>query len=347
MNAPSGSQSPGDWQEAVRGNIRAAAELNTAFIFMNILAATIACYGLFANSPAIIIGAMIVAVLMGPISGLALALVEGDIRLMLRSLLTLGVGTVAVVSAGLLIGRLHFGIPVTAEMLARTHPNLIDLMVALAGGAAGAYASVSPRLSTALVGVAIATALVPPLATAGIFVSHGELRLASGAFVLAFTNMVAIQFAFATVLWFSGFRRVSHTDGVPLLVFLKRSAVSILLLALLGYFLTSSLVRSVADQNFKTATEETLRRIIDNSPGSHLSEVRFERSSGEHGPAMIVRAVMRGPHQPSPDQVAGMEDQLPRNPDGIPTQLRVRFVETHVISRDGPLYEGSDFHFRP
>lgn len=75
------------------------------------------------------------------------------------------------------IGLLHRDIPITHEILARTAPNLIDLMVALAGGAAGAYASVSPRLSVALVGVAIATALVPPLASAIILFAHGEIRL--------------------------------------------------------------------------------------------------------------------------------------------------------------------------
>ena len=72
---------PKEWRESVRENIHKGAELNSAFILMNILAATIASYGLFANSPAIIIGAVIVAMLLGPIAGIALSLVDGDIRL--------------------------------------------------------------------------------------------------------------------------------------------------------------------------------------------------------------------------------------------------------------------------
>jgi uncharacterized membrane protein len=71
-----------EWQERVRENIRQGAELNAAFVSMNALAATIATYGLFANSPAIIIGAMIVALLLGPIAGIALALVDSDLRLL-------------------------------------------------------------------------------------------------------------------------------------------------------------------------------------------------------------------------------------------------------------------------
>lgn len=256
-----------EWQESVRENIRKGAELNTAFIFMNVLAATIACYGLFANSPAIIIGAMIVAMLLGPIAGLSLSLVDSDMRLLLRSLLTLILGTIVVMVTAFIIGMLHRDISITNEILARTNPNLIDLMVALAGGAAGAYASVSPRLSAALVGVAIATALVPPLCSASILFAHGKLHPGLGAFFLAFTNMVAIQFASSAVLWLTGFRRLSHTSGLSVFVFMKRNAISIVILLLLAFVLTTSLQETIAHQLFKTATEETLRQIIDKSKG--------------------------------------------------------------------------------
>ena len=92
------------WKETVRENIRQGAELNIAFLLMNVLAATIACYGLFANSPAVIIGAMIVAMLLGPIAGVALSLVDGDIRLLLQSLTTLLVGTIGVMVTAFIIG---------------------------------------------------------------------------------------------------------------------------------------------------------------------------------------------------------------------------------------------------
>jgi uncharacterized hydrophobic protein (TIGR00271 family) len=124
---------------------------------MNALAATIASYGLFANSPAVVIGAMLVALLMGPIVGVSLALVDSDAGILLKSLLSLLSGVVGVLVTAFIIGAVHKDMPITSEIIARTAPNFLDLMIALAGGAAGAYATVSFRLSLALVGVAIAT----------------------------------------------------------------------------------------------------------------------------------------------------------------------------------------------
>jgi uncharacterized hydrophobic protein (TIGR00271 family) len=333
-----------EWKERVRENIRQGAELNTAFVSMNALAATIATYGLFANSPAIIIGAMIVALLLGPIAGIALALVDSDLRLLQRSLLTLSAGTLVVMTTAFIIGLWHSDIPITDEIVARTAPNLMDLMVALAGGAAGAYASTSPRLSAALVGVAIATALVPPLSSASVLIAHGETGMGLGALLLAFTNMVAIQFAFSSVLWLTGFRRLSHTAGLSLFTFLRRNAVSLGILLLLSIVLTASLHRAIARQLFETAVRTTLGQVIDHSTGSHLAEVRFDTVPGSAGRGTtIVRAVVRGPVPPSASQVAAMESQLPTAPDGTALELRVRFVETTVINRDGRLYKDAGF----
>ena len=333
-----------EWQESVRADIRKGAELNVAYVFMNILAAIIATYGLFANSPAIIIGAMIVAMLLGPISGIALSLVDSDISFLKSSLYTLFLGTSVVMVTAFIIGLLHRDIPITQEIMARTAPNLIDLMVALAGGAAGAYASVSPRLSTALVGVAIATALVPPLSSASILFAHGEIDLGLGAFFLTFTNMVAIQFASSVVLWIAGFRQVSNTSGLSLSVFLRRNAISILTLLILAFVLTESLQKTIAQQLFETASRITLQNIINKSTGSHLAEVRFETVPGKTSAGTtIVKALVRGPRPPTASQVAAMEAQLPSPPDKTALELRIRFLETTIINRHGQLYQDIEF----
>jgi uncharacterized membrane protein len=220
-------------------------------------------------------------------------------------------------------------------------------MVALAGGAAGAYASISPRLSAALVGVAIATALVPPLSSASILFAHGDIKLGLGACFLTFTNMVAIQFSSSLVLWLTGFHRLSHASGLSPYKFIHRNAISIAILLVLAVVLTANLQSTIAKQLFETKTRFSLQRTIDNSAGNHLVEVRFETVSSKTAPVTtIVRAVVRGPLPPSAVQVAAMEALLPSPPDGTKIELRIRFVETMIINRIGPLYNDVEFGTR-
>lgn len=185
--------------DSVRANVRANIDLNSqfdaAYVIMNGLATVVACYGLFANSPAVVIGAMIIAMLLGPIAGVSLGLVDGNNALVGKALPTLIGGFSVVYGTAFMLGMIHHDIPLTDEIYGRTTPNLIDLLIALGGGAAGAFSMISPRLSVAFVGVAIATALVPPFSSSAICLARGEFELAFGAFLLAFTNIVAIQVA--------------------------------------------------------------------------------------------------------------------------------------------------------
>ena len=176
--------------------------MNRAYIIMNILSTIMAYYGLFENSPAVVIGAMVVATLIGPFIGLALALVEGDHALLGRAALAEVVGAVVVYLAALIVGLLNRDIPITNEIMVRTAPNFFDLMIALAGGAAGAYALISPSLGLSMVGVAIATALAPPLSASALLMAGGEYALSGGAFLLFLGNLVAIEFAASIVLFF-------------------------------------------------------------------------------------------------------------------------------------------------
>jgi uncharacterized hydrophobic protein (TIGR00271 family) len=316
---------------ALRENFIEGARLTGGFLLMNGLAATIASYGLLANSPAVVIGAMIIALLLGPISGVALALVDGRWRLLLSSIGSLLAGMCCVLAIGFIIGFLHSDIPLTNEIMARTSPNIMDLMIALAGGAAGAYATVSPRLNTAFIGVAIATALVPPLCAASILFARGEVSLALGAFSLSLINMVAIQFAFVVVLWFSGFRQLTDTSGLSLGTFFRRNAASIVVLALLAVVLSGSLHRAIERQVYESATKRVLQQISGLTDNDHLVEARFQRTKG----STVVRAVVRGTDMPTPQQIAAIEAKLPRPPDGTKVELRVRFIQTVTVNRDG------------
>lgn len=189
----------------VRVRIEANALPSKMYFIMNILSAIIASYGLVTNSAAVVIGAMLVAMMLGPITGVALAIIDHRGPLLRKSLFTVAAGISLVVLVGFVVGWLHNDQPLTSEILSRTQPTSMDLMIALAGGTAGAYAMVSPHLSVAVVGVAVATALVPPLAASGILFANGEGQLGLGALLLAITNIIAIQFTNALVLWVLGF----------------------------------------------------------------------------------------------------------------------------------------------
>ncbi len=318
-------------QELVRQQIHDNASLSAAYMVMNILATIVACYGLLADSTAVVIGAMVIAMLLGPITGIALALVDGDSLLLRKAFLAEVAGVIIVVATAFVIGAIHRDIPLGKEIIARTSPNILDLIIALAGGAAGAYVMVSPRLNAGLVGVAIATALVPPLCASAILLARGETQLAFGAFLLFFANFVAIQFSSSLVLWLRGFHQITRRpqDGRALL---WRNAGSLGLLAILAIVLGLNFAQSLSRQLYEAEVRSRLTQGLDNHPGAYLAEWRFERSSD----TILVTAVVRTPSVFTPQEVAGLESQLP-SPAGQKLELRIRSVLTTETTREGNL----------
>ena len=165
------------------------------FAVLQILAVTIAVMGLVTDSAAVVIGAMLVAPLMSPIMGVAASLSMGWIARAARTMLLVLVAAAGSVALAYLLTSFVPGSGLTAEVLARTSPGATDMVVALAAGLAGAYATVRPNVSASLAGVAVAVALVPPLAAVGVALQAGEMGLAQGALLLFFTNLSAIVLA--------------------------------------------------------------------------------------------------------------------------------------------------------
>ena len=173
-------------------SVRESSKPSAVYWLMNGLSSVIASYGLLANSPAVVIGAMVVAMLLGPISGVALGLNEGDASLLATAGKTLAGGALWILAVAAVVGFIHRDAPLTTEILSRTNTRLFDLIIALAGGAAGAVAVLSPRVGAAIVGVAVATALAPPLAAAGLLVARADFERTGGALLLAATNVIGI-----------------------------------------------------------------------------------------------------------------------------------------------------------
>lgn len=201
----------------------------SAFWVLLVLSAVIASAGVVATSTATVIGAMIVAPLMTPILGTALAIVLADRTEVVRSL-SLVVGAAAVVVlVGYLVGltvQLDVVAATNSEVAGRVSPRLIDLLAAIATGLVGAFALVRSDVSDTLPGVAIAISLVPPLAVVGLTLESGAGNEAMGALLLFGTNVAAIITTGMIVLLLAGLRHaapevglaVGHLQGRSLLV---------------------------------------------------------------------------------------------------------------------------------
>lgn len=196
--------------------VHASSQWDFDFVAMICLSTLIAALGLIDDSVPVVIGAMLVAPLMTPIIAVGLGLAQENQKLLLSSVKTVGMGFATAFCIGLITGLFAFTFvsdPVaTKEMASRNMPGFIDLMVALVSGIAAAYALGRPNLMSAIPGVAIAAALVPPLATSGLALAVGDFTLAAGATLLFLTNMVAIVLAGAIVFWLVGVRPVVTDD---------------------------------------------------------------------------------------------------------------------------------------
>ncbi|MGF1491219.1 MAG: TIGR00341 family protein [Microcoleaceae cyanobacterium] len=183
------------------------AKLTQNYLVLTISSCVIATLGLLINSAAVIIGAMIIAPLILPLRGLPFATLEGDLKLLKLSFVSITVGTFLSIFCSLLVGivlRLpDFG----SEILSRTEPTLVDLLIAIFAGGVSGYAKIRPQLGDAIPGTAIAVALMPPICVVGLALSQGQWELASGATLLYITNLIGINLACIGIYVLGGYAR--------------------------------------------------------------------------------------------------------------------------------------------
>lgn len=280
------------------------------YFLLVVLSCSIATFGLITDSVAVIIGAMLVAPLMSPIMGLSLASVAGKRNMFQRAALALleGIVLALALSAGIswIAQQLPFGVlgELPGEVVARITPTPFDLAIALAGGIAAAYALAQPHLSAALPGVAIATALMPPLCVAGIGISLEDTRIALGAGLLFLTNLAAISFAGILVFVILGFRplRVERRLGkIPTSLIV--SAILVLVITLPLVFLT---LRFVDEGRTREAAYNSVANAISELPGSEL--VSLEVNGLED--ALGLRVTLRSSRAPTYLQVVSWQKQI-------------------------------------
>ena len=175
--------------------LRDDAQLNSTYIVLMILSTVLATVGLYLNSASVVIGAMLLAPLMAPIISLAMSLLRFDRRLFRQSIWKIVVGVLIALTTAMLLTGISPYQPLTVEMQGRLHPSVLDLLVAIAAGVAGAYTKSHKEIAQSLAGVAIAVALVPPLAVAGIGLGRFEPSFFGFAFLLFLTNLIGIILA--------------------------------------------------------------------------------------------------------------------------------------------------------
>ncbi|MCJ7434200.1 MAG: DUF389 domain-containing protein [Anaerolineales bacterium] len=259
------------------------------FFLLVILSCSIATMGLITNSPAVIIGAMLVAPLMSPIIGLGLASITGNGRLAETALSALLRGAGLAILLSVIMTVINRNLPfvvlqeLPAEVLARTHPSPIDLVIALAGGLAAAYAMTRPNISAALPGVAIATALMPPLCTVGVGLALERWDVAGGAALLFITNAITIAFAAALVFFLRGFAPKRRSES-------KHASRALLISAILTLALLVPLsvysIKFFNEANENRRINEVIAQQVSRLNGSELVELNVQHTTS--GLEMVI-----------------------------------------------------------
>jgi uncharacterized hydrophobic protein (TIGR00271 family) len=299
----------------VRLGLRESSAPDFDYFVLVILSAIIATLGLLIDSAAIIIGAMLVAPLMSPIIGLGMASITGDDQLLKDSLSSVLRGAVVAVGISFLVALINRFLPfvilqpIPDEVISRTIPGPIDLGVALAGGAAAAYALAMPNISAALPGVAIATAIMPPLSAVGIGLALGRWDVAGGAFLLFVTNAVSITFAASGVFYSLGFRGplLRKNSRVPRSLLISAILTAVLLISLVVFSL--SLYRTA---RVNREIEEAVNREFSSVEGIELIEWDYTTNDELLELSLVVRTNRELNYRDSIEFQQHLADQLQR-----------------------------------
>jgi len=290
-----------------------------SFYFMLGLSGLVATLGLLANSVAIIIGAMIIAPLMGPIIGIAYAMVMANRRLLRRSSLTIFKGIILTIVTSWLAAEMVGLTSINSEILSRTNPTLLDLAIALAAGAAGAFANSRRRIADALPGVAIAVALVPPLSVVGIGLANNRQDLILGSFLLFLTNLIGIIFSGGVVFLCQSYGSIEKAKQGLL--------VSVLALLLLGIPLGISLEQLLVQENVRQSVNTLIRTQTVTFSETDIRSIKV-RSQQE---VIFIEIEVAAPlGSISENQVNLVRDFISRELQE-PVRLKVRVIPVSVI----------------
>lgn len=300
------------------------------YFILIFLSCTIATFGLLTDSAAVIIGAMLVAPLMSPILSLSMASISGLSRLFKRSIIAIfeGSGIAILLSALLsfLAYRLPLGINATIpnEVLARTSPSPMDLGIALAGGAAAAYALAHPRLTAALPGVAIATALMPPLCTVGVGLAFMNSTIIFGALLLFVTNLVAIAFAGIVTFAAMGFgpRNSNDTNKVS-----RSLSIATFLVIIIGLLLAILAWNTISEARLYTFA----RSVVLDSANQYTAVQLVDMSISTESDVKNISVTLRTTRDLTFAEVSEMQDVIAAQLNS-PVALQIISIPMQILT---------------
>jgi len=314
---------------------RAMAPPMSVYVIMTVVSAVIATAGLLLNSPAVVVGSMVIAPLVGPALSASIGTVVDETDLFRRGVKLQVLGIVlSVLSAAVFayfVRTIHLIPPIPDvttidQVRERIAPDFLSLAVALGAGVAGVV-SLSTGVSTALVGVMIAVALIPPAATIGIGVAWGQTYTALGAGVLTLVNILSINLAALVTLWYMGYRphRWFRADEARTAT-VKRIGVLAVSILVLSAFLGGVTLDSYQQAETTTDIEDGAERVVSDSGGIHLStDVEFVNTPVFQQPQRVVVRVGIEPGQ-EPLRLGSRLDALFDHITGQDVTTQVRYV---------------------
>lgn len=309
--------------------LRRAARANVDYYVLMALAAAVATLGLLLDSAAVVIGAMLIAPLMSPIAGSALGVVQGDAKLLRLSIGSVLSGTAAAIGVAVVVAYALPGTEPTSEFTARTEPGLLDLLVALGSGVAAAYTLSRPGLSAALPGVAVAAALVPPLASVSVGIVLAEWQDAAGAGLLFGTNLVAIAAASALTFLWLGFR--PDADRADRFGVFGRGVAGLFALLLVVAIPIGVLSARALESDARAAdAEQAITQVATTIGGLELASLEVTNDVGSE--PLTVRARLLAEQAMLPEHSEALRAALERAL-GEPVRLE---IEVTQLLRDGP-----------
>jgi uncharacterized hydrophobic protein (TIGR00271 family) len=299
--------------------VRDGSRARPDFFVLVAMAAAVATLGLLMDSPAVIIGAMVIAPLMSAILGISLGVAQGDMPLLWQAAKATLLGAGLVIAVAALVTAVIPDRSLTAEILARVQPSLLDLGVALAAGIVAVYAHCRREMVGALAGVAIAVALVPPLAAIGIGLTMLDGTIAGGATLQFLTNLSAIVAAGAIVFLLFGFRA---DPGERFRVFSRSMIGVIALLLIVSGALTVLTIDSVRSTLLEREVQAALTAELRSLEGVELLSWEIENSEE---PDLGLRVRVQTAHTLSREQVSALQEQVVERL-GRPLRLRISVV---------------------